>query len=334
MDDEITQSSPSEEPTPTEAPAVAKPSDDEMPTVAIPPLASEEATQTMLTATTLDEMPTQTITPNAPAEAVQVAPVANFVAGMSAPSQPTQTYEQFGTLMAPTQVTPSPEMITFAPQSSGQERYAQNITTPPYANPALYMQNAPYVPQPGQPSFAQPTISAPVPTKRSPLLWMVLIALIAFLLGSGSVFAYTAIQTQAPSPNGTLQKYCDGVKTANAQEIYDTLSQQAKAHASLNDIQRTFDALNFLNSLSTDSSIKYGDCTSSDIHISGTLAVATVTLSLDTTLQGQTSTIASPTLVSLVLENQQWKVDFSNFAQPQPDLSQPSLFSTPTPASN
>lgn len=306
MDDEITQSSPSEEPTPTEIPAVAEPSN--------------------------DEMPTQTITPNVPAEAVQVAPVAHFVAGVSTPPQPTQTYEQFGTPTVPTQVTPSSEMI--APQLSAQDRYAQNVTTPPYANPALYTQNAPYVPQPGQPFLAQPTAPATVPTKRSPLLWLVLIALIAFLLGGGSVFAYTVVQAQTPSPTPTLQKYCDGVKTANAQEIYDTLSQQAKAHASLDDVQRTFDAINFLNSLSTDTSIKYGDCTSSNLRISGTLAVATVTLSLDMTSQGQTSTIASPTLVSLVLENQQWKVDFSNLAQPQPDLNQPSLFPTPTPSSN
>jgi hypothetical protein len=46
--------------------------------------------------------------------------------------------------------------------------------------------------------------------------------------------------------------------------------------------------------------------------------------------ENQTTTITSPMLVSLVLENNQWKIDFSNFAQPQPTINLPG-FLTPTP---
>lgn len=316
MTDEITGMTPNEEPTKAKISDVSAPPMDEMPTMTNPLVASEQATQTMLG---VDDVPE---------EATPVKPVAELVEVLPTTPQPSLTYEQFGALTEPSQPTSYPAMDAITSQPSNPVLYMQSAYAPQPGNPAMYTEN-PYVPQPGQPMG-----QAPVRQRRSPLLWMILIALVAFLLGGSSIFAYTTIQAQVPSPNATLQKYCDGVKTANAQEIYDTLSQQAKVHASLNDIQNTFNAFNLLNSLSPDSSMKYGNCTVSNLNMSGKLAVATVTLSLDMTLRGQTTSIATPTLVSLVLENNQWKVDFSSLAQPQPNLTLPSLLPTPTPASN
>lgn len=332
MDDEMTQSNPNEEATPTQIPAVSGPVADDMPTTAITPLEATEATQTMLTEATVDEMATVTITPNVPTATPQTAPVADLAEILPTTPQPMQTYEQFGMLTEPAQMTPYPGIVAQPPQANNQAQFTQNASVPLYAD---YTANASYALQPSQPFSAQPTAQAATPSKRSPLLWMLLIALVAFLLGGGSVFAYQALAlAQIPSPNGTLHKFCDGVNTANAQEIYDTLSQQAKTHTSLDDIQRVFDAFNFLNASSNGTSIKFGNCTTSNLRVSGPLAVATVTLSLDMTLQGQTTSIGTPSLVSLVLENQQWKIDFSSLTQPLPSLTAPNLFPTPTPSSN
>lgn len=335
----MTQSNPNEEATPTQIPAVSEPVADDMPTTAIPPLESTEATQTMLTEATVDEMATVTMTPNVPTATSQVAPMTDLTQVAPTTPQPTQAYEQFGLPTGPAQATPYSGMVAQPPQANNQTLFTQNTSMPPYTDNTA---NAAYTLQPGQPFPAQPPVQAATPRKRSPLLWMILIALIAFLLGGGSVFAYSAVQAQAqaqaqaqiPSPNVTLHKFCDGVKTANAQEIYDTLSQQAKTHTSLDDIQRVFDSFNFLNASSSDTSIKFGNCTVSNLRVSGSLAVATITTSFDMTLQGQSTSIASPSLASLVLEDQQWKIDFSTLTQPQPSLTGPSLFLTPTPSSN
>lgn len=328
MDDETTPSASNEEPTPTRTPEVAVAAEDNLPSAVTPTEIATEATQTMITETTPDEMATVTIIPDISAEPTQVAPVAAVPTAYQSP----QAYEQFGTPTQPTHVATYPNMVTLPPQSSSQvlTNAPQSANLASYTNPDIYKLNTAYIPQPGQPSFAPAPVQASMPRKRGTLVWMILIALVAFLLGNGSVLAYMAIQqAQISSPNVTLHKYCDGVNTANAQEIYDTLSQQEKQNVSMADIQRTFDAFNFLNSSSSTSSIKFGNCVASNIHISGSLAVATVTISLEMTLQGQTTSLASPTLVSLVLEDQQWKVDFSNLTQSQPDLNVPGLPSTP-----
>jgi hypothetical protein len=189
--------------------------------------------------------------------------------------------------------------------------------------------SASYSAQPGQILPGQPGGSASATKRRHTFLWIMLVALVILLIGGGSVFAYVASQANAPAPNSTLQTYCQGVKTGNAQQIYNLLSQQAKTHTSLDDLTHTFSALNQLSSLG----MKYSDCTFSNVRVSGSLAVATVSLTLSMTLQGQTMSIATPSLVSLVLENGQWKIDFSTITQPQPNINLPSLL-TPTTSSN
>lgn len=317
MTDDTTATPSGEEPTPSDS------SDTQMPEIPEIPAVLEkegETTQAMPGEIAPDEMDTLTVAPAVADEVTQVTPgtivaeaeLLNPAEPQAAPQPaPAQDFEQFGAQTDSIAATPYPASTPVTPQSGA---------------PAFYAQSA-YAPQPGQ-----PLALAPATRKRRPLLLIAIVAIVAFLLGSGSVFAYTSVQSQLSSPNSTLQTYCHGVKTANAQEVYDTLSQQARVHTSLDDIRRTFSAFDLLSSLGTDTSMKFGNCTVSNIHVSGSLAVATITMRLDMTFQGQTTSIDSPSLVSLVLENNQWKIDFSSLAQPAPNISG-SLFpgGMPTP---
>lgn len=210
--------------------------------------------------------------------------------------------------------------------------YTGALPQPGY--PSAYAQGG-YALAPGQ---MQPQSAAPVTKKRGRLgLWIVLIVIVLLLLAGSNTVTYAlshpptpkAVVHHTPSqpqPNGTLQSYCQGVTTSNAQEIYNLLSAQAKVHTSLDDIQKTFDQLQLLNSGSSSMSAQYTDCTFDNIRVSGSLAVATVSLTLTLTMQAviqnqkQTQTVTEiiPSLTSLVWENNQWKIDFSQFAQPQP----------------
>lgn len=159
------------------------------------------------------------------------------------------------------------------------------------------------------------TVPPPVPKKRRYGLWIALIVVLVLLLAGGSTLTFALTQSH-PTPDSTIQTYCHGVKTSNAQEVYNTLSQQARAKTSLADIQRMFQSLGELSSLG----ISYSDCTFSDVHVSGSLAIATVTLTLTMNSEGTSLSVPSASLVSLVLEDNQWKIDFSNLTQPVPDL--------------
>jgi hypothetical protein len=50
------------------------------------------------------------------------------------------------------------------------------------------------------------------------------------------------------------------------------------------------------------------------LRVSGALTVATVVLTLSLSLQEQHLSIANATLISLVLDEKQWKIDFSSSA--------------------
>lgn len=200
------------------------------------------------------------------------------------------------------------------------------------------------LPQPGYPmAYAlapgqmQPQSAAPVAKKRGRLVqWIVLIAIVLLLLAGSNTVTYALSHqptpkavvvhhtSSQPQPNGTLQTYCQGVTTGNAEEIYDLLSAQAKVHTSLDDIQKTFDEIKLLNS-SSSMNIQYTDCTFDNVRVSSPLAVATITLTVTITMQTdiqnqkqtQTDTETVPSLTSLVWESNQWKIDYSQFAQPQ-----------------
>lgn len=120
------------------------------------------------------------------------------------------------------------------------------------------------------------------------------------LLGGGAVLAYTFIQPRVPSPDATLRAYCQAVTGADAGGMYRLLSQQAQAQNSLESIECAF-----------------------ALRDSGALAVATTLLTLSVSLQGQPFSVTTSMLVSLVLESNQWRIDFSDFTQPLPGLDLP-----------
>ncbi len=345
MTDERADATPNEDPANPEVPPVG----DETQPVATPsdvpvetertatgsPTISDESAQTR---PTVDEQPTHKMARDAADEDTQITHVAEHPEAVPVTPQQAQADKFFDDHTDPAHATPYPEAVP---------------TTPYYGAPAQHA----YEPQPGHPSQpgyppytsapSQPGGQTPARKRRGALVGMIIVAIVAFLLGGGSVLAYTSIQANAQAQalvqaqalshtqiQDVLQKYCDGVKTANAQEIYDTLSSDAKTHSSLNDIQRIFDGLNSLNALDPNSSIKLSDCTSSNIKLSDKLATATVAVTISSTFNGQTTSTATPSLVSLVPEQNQWKIDFSGLTQPQvsPNFSGGGIQPTPTPS--
>lgn len=324
MTDETTVTPPAEEPGGTASPEAPKPAIAGPPTSMIPPT-DDEATRThtppdefatALDAQTDDEA-TRTSAPadesalatDAQATRADATPVAPGEAASSSSTAPVspevppmQSYEHFGALQPPAYPGVVPTALPF------QGGYA------------------PYPGQPGLPGQFYPGPPAAPVKKRRTILWVALVILALLLFGGTATLTYAFTRPQAPSPNATLRAYCQAVKAGDARGIYNLLSQQARVHTSLDDLQNTFDALNQLGSLG----IKYSACTFNDVRVSGSLAVATISLTISMSFESQTATITSPTLVSLVLENNQWKIDFSNFAQPQPKINLPG-FLTPTP---
>jgi hypothetical protein len=282
--------------------------------------------------------------------------------------EPTNVPETPSVVDEATQITPSvletPQIapakiletlpVSAADQPSAPTEAVQPVPFEATAQPAQFQQTTSqptFYAQPGQPQFlpggytpypGQPVSAAPVAKKRRVGLWIALIVLVVLVIGGGTTaFALTLNHgknqvaqktTQEPSPNDTLQMYCQDVMSSNAQGIYDLLSEQAKVHTSLDDLQQKFAGVTEASSLGMD--MQYTACTFSNVRVSGTLAVATISLTTSLTMQvqGQSSTMTStaPDLVSLVWESGQWKIDFSSFAQPQPKVTLPN-FTLPTP---
>ena len=327
----------SEEPGKGEMPEAPIQANDELPAVAATPATTEEATQSMATDVPAAAFPTAPVTPPAVDEATQITPVEIAASTVQATPLMAPAYEPSS---APTEAVPSlaAPMVGQPVASDPAAFYAQYPAQPglPFPAPGTYAQ---YPSQPGQLLPGQAGAPAPAAKKRRVALWVALIILVLLVVvGGGTAFAFTSLhaktqtsqaKVQVPTPNETLQMYCQDVMAGNAQGIYDLLSQQAKMHTSLDDLQQRFNALNMLSSLG----MKYSGCTFSNLRVSGSLAVATVSLTTSITFKGQTTSIATPDLVSLVLENNQWKIDFSSLAQPQPNVTLPT-FPTPTPSSN
>ena len=143
---------------------------------------------------------------------------------------------------------------------------------PQYAQPGypqdIYQQPSGSLPlQPGQPGLAVP------PRKRCTWLWVALVIVVGFLVSGGVAFAIVANLGPGNTPTQALQHYCDGYMTANAQEVYDTLSTASKAKNGLADIQESVDQLKNFSGLA-----KLTACTVSDVQQSSSGATGTVTL--------------------------------------------------------
>ncbi|HEY3993008.1 MAG TPA: hypothetical protein VGM01_09040, partial [Ktedonobacteraceae bacterium] len=99
--------------------------------------------------------------------------------------------------------------------------YPPTVAYPPqYAQPgyppSMYQQ-PPSGSLPLQPG--QPGLSAPA-RKRHTWMWVLLVIVVGFLLSGGVAIAIVANLGPSNTPTQTLQQYCNGYMTANAQEVY------------------------------------------------------------------------------------------------------------------
>lgn len=271
------------------------------------------------------ELPTET-TPPAVADIPTAVDIPAYIAPAEEPApavppaQPVpQVYPQFDAVS-------SEAAPVFLPPATG------NLSQP--GHPAIASASGGLEPLPGQFQPLAP-MAAPTPKKRGRLaLWILLIIAVLLLLGvsNTATFALTRPATSAPqqaatqhlpTPNGTLQTYCQAIMAENAETIFNLLSAQAKVHTSLDDLQRSFDMFNLASAGGT-MKAQFTNCTFDNVRVSGQLAVATVSPTLSLTIQNpeqkqpQTITETSPSLTSLVWESNQWKIDFSSLAQPMP----------------
>ena len=281
---------------------------------------------------------TPTDVPAAPsAEAPAGAPV--YAASLSQPLIAPAGAPAYAPLPATMQPAPQVYPPFGAPHYAFPQAAAPGTPSQP-GYPALAYAQPGYTPLPGQFPTTAPT---PAPPKRNrALLWVTLI-IVAMLLVAGSntvTYALTRASTPKPvvphaptlaAPSEVLKTYCQNIISGNADAIYNLLSDQAKVHTSLDDIQKTFEEIKLLNAGSSSMSAQYTYCSFDHIRVSNPLAVATVALTLTLTLQGQTMTEIALSLTSLVWEHNQWKIDFSQFAQPQPTINISGSSATPTP---
>jgi hypothetical protein len=137
---------------------------------------------------------------------------------------------------------------------------------------------------------------APPPLKRGMGLWIAIVIIVMLLLGGGGA-AYFVIQGQS-SPTATLQRYCDGIKNKNAQEVYDTISSSLQQKMSLSAIQQNF-------AQQQDYGIKVTDCTVSDVQQTGSVATGIITITTSPVTQSKNDQIS----VDLIQENGQWKIN-------------------------
>lgn len=147
--------------------------------------------------------------------------------------------------------------------------------------------------QPG--GFSQPGYQqAPASGKRRTGLWIALAVILLVLIAGGGTFAY--IQTR-PTPQKTLQAYCDALKTNDAQGLYNTLSTSAQNQTSVAQIRQGLNLIEFLIG-----GVKDCVVNADSIQQNGSTATGTVTITTD---RGRSSTAT----IQLVEENGQWRIE-------------------------
>jgi len=177
---------------------------------------------------------------------------------------------------------------------------------PPYPQPGGFAGGS----QPTQPAFApiqpgyppeQPGVlsqpgypQAPAPGRRRTSLWIALAVILLVLVVGGGTFAYLQIR---PTPQKTLQAYCDALKANDAQALYNTLSSSAQAQTSVSQLRQGLNLIEFLLG-----GIKDCVVNGNSVQQNGSTATGTVTITTD---RGRTSTAT----VNLVEENGQWKIE-------------------------
>lgn len=322
MTDDVTGMPPNEEPAKSAA-EPQLPALDEMPTMIVTPPAPGEAPQPTPAEATLDDMSTVTIAPDVAAEATHAMPadvLPSFSPTVQATPQatPAPTYEQFGDMTEAVQPAFYPGTTPAAAQ-------------PQYDDPAAYYAQGQYAPYPAQPGMplpgqflpSQPGAPVPVVKKRHTVLWATVALIAVLLIGGGTVFAYATIQANASTPTKTLQQYCHGFMTQNAQEVYDTYSAASKEGHSLSDVQQGFDLFKSFGSY-----MKIASCTVSDVQQNGSTASGKINVVMSMSLGDPSVSVTLPLTMELVLENNVWKIDISGTKIP--NIQVPNLPMYPT----
>ncbi|HEY0755283.1 MAG TPA: hypothetical protein VGD98_15090 [Ktedonobacteraceae bacterium] len=139
-------------------------------------------------------------------------------------------------------------------------------------------------------------------------LWTLLVAAMLFLLGNSTALAATAPPRPQPTntPAQVLQQYCDGYKTQNAQQIYNTISSVSQKRTSLTKIQESF---NIFTQVYGD--VKIDTCTTRNIQQKNSNATGNIKAIVDVSKYGFSSSFPLEYSMGLVLENGAWKIDIS-----------------------
>ncbi len=312
-----------EEPAKPTLPEARTPGVDEMPTAMLTSTAPEDVTQTMATEVPADGFSTAD-------DAMQALPIGTPAAAPTVQAVPSQAYGQNS---APTEVVPPAPYaippIGAQPQPGDPAVFSAQGAYPAQPLPVqgAYAQYPDLTPQPGMP---YPGAPVPVAKKRRPLLWVIIVIVVVLLVGGGTVFAIVARNTPTNTPTQALQQFCHGYQTLNAHEVYGTLSTKARANASEAQLQQAFDLLKSMSNL-----VKISGCTVGSIQQNGSTATSTITITATVSLLGTSTSSSNSLPMSLVLENNTWKIDTTSTAAPNftaPTF--PSGIPTPTPANS
>lgn len=174
----------------------------------------------------------------------------------------------------------------------GYNQAPQAYPTPVYQPPQGYPQQAPGTGAPGQFGAAPPVAQ---PRKRRGCLVIGLIVLLLLIVG-GAIGGFLYVNRSTPEK--TLQAYCTALQNSDAQGAYNQLSASAQSKTSVAEFNKAFQAIK--NPLI--GGIK--SCTFNNVQQNGSNATADVTLTL-----GNTAIPTKPTHVTLVDENNTWKLN-------------------------
>lgn len=267
----------------------------------------------------------------------QDSPFASSPSQPTLPAQPPVFGQQYPASSAPYQPTIPGQPAPYQPTIPGQPAPYQS-TIP--GQPAPYQPTIPGQPVPyGQQSqynqynpaygMAQPGYAGglvpPVKKKRT-ALWISLIVIALVLLGGGiTVFALPGL-LRSSTPTKTLQQYCDGYNKKDAQEIYNTLSTSSQKKTSVAQIQQSLDVMKALGDGSFTITCSVPLSAVSENDGAGT-AQGMVNLLINFNLLSMSMTDTETQQITLVLENNVWKIDASTIVTTQ---GTPTIV-TPTP---
>jgi len=204
-------------------------------------------------------------------------PQAGTPGNFSAPAQPPYT-------PPPAPVYPQPQAnYPQPPPAYPQPQPGYPLPQPGYPQPQGYPQ------QPG--GFGQPGYQQPQKKSRAGC-WVAVIIILLLLVGGG-VGGYYIYNKVINTPAKTLAAYCDGLKTGNAQELYNTEAAAEQQKDSVSQIQKALAVFALVGGVK--------DCTYTNIQENGSTATATMTITFG---EGQPTSGT----VHLISENGSWKL--------------------------